>query len=118
MHRWPDGHAAKSTVPRAALQSVACRWKPSAGTSTVRPSVRKTHPPENTMTHFAARRFSLVAFVFAAAMTLVVNASVLSGFDQIATNAAQVPTTTQLARAKATKPTVALERVVVTSRRA
>lgn len=70
------------------------------------------------MTHFAARRFSLVAFVFAAAMTLVVNASVLSGFDQIATNAAQVPAGTQLARAKATKPSVALERVVVTSRRA
>jgi len=71
------------------------------------------------MTHFATRRFSLVGFVFAAAMTLVVNASVLAGFDQIATEATQQATSaTQLARAKATKPAVELERVLVTSRRA
>jgi|GEM_PF-2475576 hypothetical protein len=70
------------------------------------------------MTHFATRRFSLAGFAFAAAMTLVVNASVLYGFDQIATNAAQGPATTQMARTQAARPTVELERVVVTSRRA
>lgn len=70
------------------------------------------------MTHFATRRFNFVAFAFASAMTLVVHASVLSGFDQIASNASQTTATTQFARAKATKPAVELERVVVTSRRA
>jgi hypothetical protein len=71
------------------------------------------------MIHFTARRFSLVGFVFAAAMTVVVNASVLAGFDQIATQATQQSTSaTQLARAKAAMPAVELERVLVTSRRA
>lgn len=70
------------------------------------------------MTHFTTPRFSLVGFVFAAAMTLLVNASVLSGFDQIATNATHSQAVTHVARTQSATPTVKLERVVVTSRRA
>ncbi len=69
---------------------------------------------------FATRnRFSLAGFTFAAAMTLALHGTMLMGFDQIAANANSCqPQCTRLAKTAPALPSVKLERVVVTTRRA
>ncbi len=69
---------------------------------------------------FATRnRFSLAGFIFAAAMTVLLNGTMLMGFDQIAASANPCqPQCARLAKTAPALPSVKLERVVVTTRRA
>lgn len=72
------------------------------------------------MTSFAhSHRFSIAGFAIAATMTLALNGTLLMGFNQLAVNGAHGQTdAVHVAKTAPAAPAVALERVVVTSRRA
>lgn len=74
------------------------------------------------MSNFATSpRFSFAGFALAVAMTLVLNGSMLVGFDRMAHNAQPADLTTaatRMAKTAPVLPAVQLERVVVVSRRA
>lgn len=64
-------------------------------------------------------RFNLSAFAFAAIATLALNGTMLMGFDQLATaGSIGLATSTRLVKTDPTVPTVKLERVVISTRRA
>ena len=64
-------------------------------------------------------RFNLSAFAFAAIATLALNGTVLMGFDQLATAGNSGPAaSTRLVKTNSAAPTVKLERVVISTRRA
>lgn len=68
---------------------------------------------------FNSKPFNISAFAIAATAFAVLHGGMLMGFDQLATNGhTGMPAATQLAKAKAAAPTVKLERVVITTRRA
>ncbi len=64
-------------------------------------------------------RFSITAFAIAAVATAALNGTMLIGFNQVASAAEHTGTdAARLAKTGASLPTVTLERVVVTTRRA
>lgn len=64
-------------------------------------------------------RFNLSAFAFAAIATLTLNGTMLMGFDQLATAGSNAHTaSTRLVKTDPAVPTVKLERVVISTRRA
>jgi hypothetical protein len=64
-------------------------------------------------------RFSITAFAMAATMSLALNGIMLKGFDQLASVGEQGRTeAAHLAKAQATTPTLTLERVTISARRA
>lgn len=64
-------------------------------------------------------RFNVSAFAFAAVATLALNGTMLMGFDQLATAGSNAhAASTRLVKTDAATPTVKLERVVISTRRA
>lgn len=71
------------------------------------------------MTSFTDRRFSLIGFAAATAFTLGIQGSLLVGFDQLATSGDRAgPDASQWVKSETANKTIALERVVITARRA
>ena len=71
------------------------------------------------MSFATSHRFSLASFAIAATMTIVLNGTMLMGFNQLAMNGAHSQSDAiRLARTAPAIPAVTLERVVVTSRHA
>lgn len=68
------------------------------------------------MTSRTAHRFSFTAFAIAATLCVGLHASMLMGFNAMATANASIQA--QTAKVDTVAPSVVLERVVVTSRRA
>jgi hypothetical protein len=70
------------------------------------------------MSFATSHRFSFASFAIAATMTVALNGTMLFGFNQLALNGAESQNSaTQLAKTASPTPSVALERVVVTTRR-
>lgn len=71
------------------------------------------------MSFATSHRFSVTAFAIAATTTLALNGLMLKGFDQLASAGEQGRTeAAQLAKAKSATPTLTLERVTISARRA
>lgn len=71
------------------------------------------------MSFATSHRFSITAFAMATTMTLALNGLMLKGFDQLASAGEQGRTeAAQLAKAQAATPTLTLERVTISARRA
>jgi hypothetical protein len=68
---------------------------------------------------FTSHRFNLSAFAFAAVATLTLNGTMLMGFDQLATAGSNgLEASTRLVKTEPAAPSVKLERVVISTRRA
>lgn len=71
------------------------------------------------MSFATQHRFNMSAFAFAAIATLALNGTMLMGFDQLATAGSNGPAaSTRLVKTDPAVPTVKLERVVISTRRA
>ena len=71
------------------------------------------------MSFTTQHRFNLSAFAFAVGATFALNGTMLSGFDQLATAGSNgLAASTHLVKTDPPAPTVTLERVVVSKRRA
>jgi hypothetical protein len=65
------------------------------------------------------QRFNFTAFAIATATVLMLNGTLLMGFDQLASNGHDTArASAQLAKSTTVRPTHTLERVVITTRRA
>lgn len=71
------------------------------------------------MTNTTSHRFNIAAFAMATALTLGVNGSMLVGFNHLAAaDEGSQPQASTFAKSDASTPSLTLERVVITSRRA
>ena len=72
----------------------------------------------NTMSFITNNRFNFTAFAIAATAVVIVNGSMLVGFDRLASNGHPgIDASSQLAKANAAARTVTLDRVVISTRR-
>ena len=65
------------------------------------------------------KRFNITALAIATAVVFVIHGSMLMGFDRLASNGHNSPqAASHLAKSSTARPTVTLERVVISTRRA